>query len=78
MKKWQTDKIKSIEKKKFNKAATNTIKKQYGKGLSDEEQNAVQFLFVSSKRKEMNKLIQAHLYKIGPYALVLAYLIILI
>ena len=51
------------EQKKFNKAATNTIKKQYGKGLSDEEQNMVQFLFGSSNRKEMNKLIQAHLHK---------------
>ena len=51
------------EQKKFNKAATNAIKIQYGKGLSDEEQNTVEFLFESSYRKELNKLIQAHLHK---------------
>ncbi len=51
------------EQKKFNKAATNAIKKQFGKGLSDEEQNTVQFLFESSNREEMKKLIQAHLHK---------------
>ena len=39
------------------------IKKQYGESLSDEEQNTVQFLFESSNRKEINKLIQAHLHK---------------
>ena len=50
------------EQKKFNKAATNAIKIQYGKGLSDEEQNTVEFLFESSYRKELNKLIQAHLH----------------
>ena len=51
------------EQKKFNKAATNAIKIQHGKGLSDEEQNTVEFLFESSYRKELNKLIQAHLHK---------------
>jgi len=51
------------EQKKFNKAVTNAIKKQFGKGLSDEEQNTVQYLFESINRKEMNKLIQAHLHK---------------
>ena len=55
--------LNSREQKKFNKAATNTIKKQYGKVLSDKEQNAIQFLFESSNRKELNKLIQAHLHK---------------
>ncbi len=51
------------EQKKFNKAATNALKKQYGKGLSYEEKCTVQYLFESSNRKELNKLIQAHLYK---------------
>ncbi len=51
------------EKIKFNKAATNAIKKKYGKGLSYEEKCTVQHLFESSNRIELNKLIQAHLYK---------------
>ena len=55
--------LNSREQNKFNKEATNAIKKQFAKGLSDEEQNMVQFLFQSSNRKEMNKLIQAHLNK---------------
>jgi len=55
--------LNSIERKKFNKAATNAIKKQYRKVLPNEEQNKVQFLFESSNRKELNKLIQAHLHK---------------
>ncbi len=54
------------EQNKFNKAATNTIKKKYGKELSYEEKETVQFLFESSIRKELNKLIQAHLYKRSP------------
>ena len=55
--------LKTKEQKKFNKAATNAIKKQYKKGLSDEEKRSVQYFFESSNRKELNKLIQAHLNK---------------
>ena len=51
------------EQKKFNKAATNALKKQYGNELSYEEKSMIQYLFESSNRKELNKLIQAHLNK---------------
>ena len=50
------------EQNKFSKAATSAIKKQYGNCLSDDEKNTAQFLFESSNRKELNKLIQAHLH----------------
>ena len=55
--------LKTREQKKFNKAASNAINKEYGKGLSYEEKSTVKYLFESSNRKELNKLIQAHLNK---------------
>ena len=51
------------EQKKFKNAAINAIKKQYGKWLSDEEQNSVEIIFENSNRRELNKLIHAHLQK---------------
>ena len=55
--------LKKSDQKKFNIVATNAVKKQYSKGLSEEEKGKVKYLFEGSIRKEVNKLIQAHLHK---------------
>ena len=47
----------------IKKAAAVTLREQCSTGLSEEEQQVIEFIFASSYRKELRKLIQEHLQK---------------
>ena len=49
------------ERREFKLTATETLKQKCGTGLSEEEQRVIEFIFASSYRRELRKLIQDHL-----------------
>ena len=55
--------LKAEERTKIYKTAIQTLNEQCSGSLNEEEQRVIEFIFASSYRKELRKLIQEHLQK---------------